>query len=277
MKILKNWAAAGLLALTALTAPAVQAQTSVPAFQPGENLTYAISYSVIFLQPDIATVTFKTINSNVDNVPVYRVTAVAEVDKAYRWFFDMRDEYSTFLSRETLRPVYFQNNIKQGNYRFTSEYQYDWERMMVDTYYKNLKINVPHEKHMTLTDSSFDGIAMFFNMRNTIAAGTMSPGDAGYVNVVMSDKIQSLQYKFLAREVREIEGLGRYNTLKFSCQLANGADNDAFADGSEFFVWFSDDKNCIPLYVESPIRVGSIKGRLISTNGLRYPLGGKVR
>ena len=274
MKTLRIWAAALLLISASGTA---QGQTPDAAFQSGENLTYRISYSLMFLQPDIATVTFNTINSNVDNVPVYRVTAVAEVDRKYRWFFDMRDEYSTFLSRETLRPVYFQNNIKQGSYRFTSEYQYDWEQMMVDTYYKNLRINVPYEKHMSLTDRSFDGIATFFNMRNTISRGTMNPGDTGYVNVVMSDKIQALQYKFLAREEKDIEGMGRYNTLKFSCQLANGADGDAFQDGSEFFVWFSADQNCIPLYVESPIRVGSIKGRLVSSEGLKYPLGGKVR
>jgi hypothetical protein len=265
-----------ILAALLLTGLAkIQAQEA--AFQAGEKLTYKVSYSVIFLQPDIATVTFSTIGSSVDNVPAYRVTAVAEVDSKWRWFFDMRDEYSTLLSRETLRPLYFSNNIKQGSYRFTSEYFYDWEKMTVDTYYKNLKYNVPYEKHMTLTDRSFDGVATFFDMRNKISRGTMNPGETGTVNVVMSDKIQSLQYKFLAREERDIEGMGRYRTLKFSCQLVNGADQDSFQDGSEFFIWFSDDRNCIPLYVESPIRVGSIKGRLVSTEGLKVPLGGKVR
>jgi hypothetical protein len=265
----------GFLALTFLLCGPVRAQEA--AFAPGENLTYAISYSVMFLQPDIATVTFSTINSHVDNTPVYRVTAVAAINAKYRWFFDMRDEYNTFLSRETLRPVYFQNNIHEANYRFTSEYLYDWDSMRVNTYYKNLRINVPHQKAMPLTDNSFDGVATFFNMRGMIARGTMRPGDTGYVNVVMSDKIERLQYRFLAREVKEIEGLGRYNTLKFSCQLANGADHEAFEDGSEFFIWFSADANCIPLYVESPIRVGSIKGRLTSYTGLSHPLGGKVR
>lgn len=270
MKKILAFAVAGLLAATAA------AQTPAPAFAAGENLTYAISYSVMFLQPNIATVTFKTINSRVDSIPAYRVTATAAIDSRYRWFFDMRDEYNTFLDRQTLRPVYFQNNIHEANYRFTSEYIYDWDGMRVDTYYKNLRINQPHHKSMPLTANSADGVASFFNMRGIIASGALRPGQTGYVNVVMSDKVEALQYRFIGREVRQIEGLGRYNTLKFSCQLTNGADHEAFEDGSEFFIWFSDDRNCIPLYVESPIRVGSIKGYLTSYSGLRYPLGGKA-
>jgi len=265
-----------VFAAALLLTSSAAAQTPVPAFAAGENLTYAVSYSVMFLQPDIATVTFRTINSRVDSIPVYRVTAVAAIDSKYRWFFDMRDEYNTFLSRATLRPVYFQNNIHEANYRFASEYIYDWDSMRVDTYYKNLRINVPYHKTMPLSTNSFDGVASFFNMRGVIASGALRPGQTGHVNVVMSDKVEALQYRFVGREVRQIEGMGRYNTLKFSCQLANGADHEAFEDGSEFFIWFSDDRNCIPLYVESPIRVGSIKGRLTSYSGLRYPLGGKV-
>ncbi len=259
-----------LLAVTAKT----YAQNA--AFEAGENLTYRVSYSVIFLQPNVATVTFRTINSNVSGTPAYRVTAVAEVDSKWKWFFDMRDEYNTWLDRSTLRPLYFSNNIREGNYRFTSSYLYDWPAMQVTSEYKNLRINIPHKKVMPLEDRSYDGVAMLYNLRSTISE--MKPGETDYIDVVMSDTIKRLQYRFIGPEERDIEGFGRYRTLKFSCQLTNaGNDREAFADGSEFFIWFSDDKNHIPMYVESPIRVGSIKGYLTSYQGLKYPLDGKVK
>ena len=251
------------------------AKAQEAAFQAGENLTYRVSYSVMFLQPDIATVTFKTINSNVDGTPAYRVIAVAEVDKKYRNFFDMRDEYNTFLDRTSLKPLYFSNNIKEGNYRFVSSYLYDWERMTVTSDYKNLRINVPHQKIMPLTERSYDAVAMFYNLRGTVV--DMQPGETATIEVVMSDTIKHLQYKFIGPEERNIKGLGRYRTLKFSCQLTNTADHEAFPDGTEFYIWFSDDRNHIPLYVESPIRVGSIKGYLTGYQGLKYPLGGRIR
>jgi len=252
------------------------ASASDIAFQAGEELTYAVNYKVGFVEPDLATVKFKVINSNVNGVPAFRITAVAEVDSKWKWFFDMRDEYNSWLDRETLRPLYFSNNIKEGSYRFVSSYLYDWENMTVTNEFKNLRINIPREKTMLLTDNSFDGVAMFFNMRNNISS-SLPPGHTDYIDIVMSDTIQRLQYKFIGHEERNISGLGKYRTLKFSCQLANSGDHDAFQDGTEFFVWFSDDKNRIPLYLETPIRVGSVKCYLSSYKGLKHPLGGKVK
>ena len=253
----------------------IKAQENQTAFTAGEVLTYAVSYKVGFVEPDLATVVFKTINSSVDGTPAYRVTAVAEVDSKWKWFFDMRDEYNTWLDRETIRPLYFENKIKEGTYRAASQYYYDWDKMEVNTHFVNLKHNNPRQYHMPLSERSFDGVAMFFNIRNSISTD-MRPGFTDYIDVVMSDTVERLRYKFIGFEERNISGLGRYRTMKFSCQLTNSQDHDAFPDGTEFFVWFSADRNRIPLYVESPIRVGSIKGYLRSYQGLKYPLEGKV-
>jgi hypothetical protein len=277
MKFLQNISAAFLL--TGMLFSTAQAQSVAAdsiAFQAGENLTYAVSYKIGFIEPDIADVTFSTINSTINDVPAYRVSAVAEVDSKWRWFFDMRDEYNAWLDCKTLRPLYFSNNIKEGNYRFVSSYLYDWDKRVVISDYKNLRINEPHQKIMPLTDESFDGVSLFFNMRNQISS-EMTPGQKAYIQLVLSDTIKQLQYRFIGPEVRKIKGLGKYRTLKFACQLTNDTDQESFPEGNEFFIWFSDDRNRIPLYLESPIRVGSIKGYLTSYQGLKYPLGGKVQ
>ena len=266
--------------LLAQAFPTAGVQAQIPpdqmAFQAGEQLTYAVSYKVGFVEPDLATVTFKTINSNVNGIPAYRITAVGEVDSKWKWFFDMRDEYNSWLDKETLRPVYFKNSIKEGSYRTVSEYLYDWDKMEVNTHFKNLKYNIPREHTLPLTANSFDGVSMFFYMRNNIS-GDWRPGHTDYIQVVMSDTVKRLRYRFIGFEERNISGLGRYRTMKFSCQLTNDADSNTFPDGTEFFVWFSDDKNRIPLYLETPIRVGSVKCYLSKYQGLKYPLGGKVQ
>ncbi|MFY8047100.1 MAG: DUF3108 domain-containing protein [Chitinophagaceae bacterium] len=41
-------------------------------------------------------------------------------------------------------------------------------------------------------------------------------------------------------------------------------------------IWISDDRNHIPLRVESPITVGSVKVDMMGFNNLRYPLTSKV-
>lgn len=84
------------------------------------------------------------------------------------------------------------------------------------------------------------------------------------------------RYRFLGREVKNIRGTGKFRTLKFRCELATST-GESFEDGSEFTIWISDDRNRIPLYVESPIRVGSIRARLISWKNLKYPLDSKIK
>ncbi|MFQ9504899.1 MAG: DUF3108 domain-containing protein [Alistipes indistinctus] len=65
-------------------------------------------------------------------------------------------------------------------------------------------------------------------------------------------------------------------TLKFVCELATSS-GESFKDGSEFYLWISDDLNKIPLYLESPIRIGSVRVRLLDASNLKYPLTSKIK
>ena len=45
-----------------------------------------------------------------------------------------------------------------------------------------------------------------------------------------------------------------------------------FEEGSKMKVWFSDDQNKLPLQIESPVSIGSVKAVLLRHEGLKYPL-----
>ena len=75
---------------------------------------------------------------------------------------------------------------------------------------------------------------------------------------------------------RNIKGVGKFRTLKFVCELATSS-GESFKDGSEFYLWISDDLNKIPLYLESPIRIGSVRVRLLDASNLKYPLTSKIK
>ena len=257
----------------------LRGQEKVPsdriAFQQGEKLVYAVSYKIGFVNTDIAEVIFSTSGGAVNGRPTYHVTAIGQTYPFYSWFFEMRDVYDTWLDVETLKPLYFKNNIREGNYRFVSSMVYDWDNMRVKTKAKNLRIGQERSKEMELSPTSYDGVALYYNLRNTDLQ-TITDGFRGNIELVLADTIKRLQYRFLGREVKSVPGLGKFNTLKFACQLTNSKDDNAFKEGTEFTAWFSDDRNKIPLYIESPIRVGSIKGRLLEWNGLKYPLSSPI-
>ena len=70
--------------------------------------------------------------------------------------------------------------------------------------------------------------------------------------------------------------MGRFRTLKFECQLGT-TEGYSFTDGTVFTIWISDDRNKIPLYIESPVRIGSIQAYISGYKGLKYPLESLIK
>ncbi|MCY7327202.1 MAG: DUF3108 domain-containing protein, partial [Saprospiraceae bacterium] len=63
-----------------------------------------------------------------------------------------------------------------------------------------------------------------------------------------------------------------YNTLKFQPDVIAG---NVFKEGEGMSVWVSDDQNRIPLLIESPVSVGSVKMVLKEYWGLKYDFTAK--
>ena len=62
---------------------------------------------------------------------------------------------------------------------------------------------------------------------------------------------------------------GKFNAIKFKPLLIKGT---IFEGGEKMTVWVSDDMNKIPVRIESPISVGSIKVDMMNRRNLRHPL-----
>ena len=128
---------------------------------------------------------------------------------------------------------------------------------------------------MDISDNSMDAISLYFNMR-TVDDKEIKEGFARDLEMVLEDTVRYLKFRYEGREVKKIKNLGKFNTLKFRCKIAT-SDGYAFQDGTEFEVWISDDRNKIPLYIKSPIKVGSVQAYLTSYEGLRYPLDSFIK
>ena len=89
-----------------------------------------------------------------------------------------------------------------------------------------------------------------------------------FVMICISIAMSVLVFFATRRLGENIERLNRF--------AAKAETGESFDDGSEFFIWISDDRNKIPIFFESPIRVGSVRAYISSYEGLRYPLESKV-
>ena len=101
----------------------------------------------------------------------------------------------------------------------------------------------------------------------------MSKGEEVPVKIFLDRKTYPLKVKYKGTENdTKIKGMGRYRTHKFTPELIAG---DVFKEGDEMNVYVSNDKNKIPLLIESPVSVGSVKVVLKSYKGLKYDFTAK--
>ena len=131
------------------------------------------------------------------------------------------------------------------------------------------------EKELPLTRESMDAISLFFSLRSA-EAEQFRAGEPRTLQMVLQDTVRHLHFRFLGREEKKIRNLGRFRTLKFDCQLGT-SEGFSFTDGTVFTLWISDDENKIPLYLESPVRIGSINAYLSGYKGLKYPLKSRIK
>ncbi len=256
------------------TAPTDEVQSIEPAFTDGEKLTYAVSYKV-GINTDVAEVTIATHEEWLNGTKIYRIDANGRTYPFFRWFFDLNASYHNSLDYQTLRPLEMHAEIREGDYHVTSSYLYDWNAKQVHTSHHNYKKDTERFKTMPLTDKSFDAIALFFNLRCEDTA-KFHVGEKQTLEMVLDDTIRHIDYHLAGRETRNIQGMGKFHTMKFVCEIATSS-GQSFKDGSEFYIWVSDDQNKIPLYLESPIRVGSVRIRLLNASGLKYPFESKIK
>ena len=256
--------------LTLLTISA-QAQLYVP----GEVLNYKMSYKAkLFPNTEVANVTIQTSNATLDGQPAYKVYGIGQTARAFNWIFPVKDAYTIWIDPTTLRTKRFEADLQEGDYTRRSTFIFDQPNGKVYTRWQTRQRPVEY-RTLEITRNGMDAISLYFNMRS-VDDEEIREGFSRDLEMVLEDTVRYLKFRYEGREVKKIKNLGRFNTLKFRCKIAT-SDGYAFEDGTEFEVWISDDRNKIPLYIQSPIKVGSVQAYLSSYEGLRYPLDSFIK
>ncbi|MES1217089.1 MAG: DUF3108 domain-containing protein, partial [Bacteroidota bacterium] len=82
------------------------------------------------------------------------------------------------------------------------------------------------------------------------------------------DEVYNMYIRYLGKETVKTK-YRKFKAIKFKPLLVKGT---IFEGGEKMTVWVSDDGNHIPVRIESPISVGTIKVDMMGNKNLRYPL-----
>jgi len=236
-------------------------------FQPGEEARYRISYNWFVLWTDIGEVWFSAKESRVMDTPCLHLLAVGATYKSWDWFFKVRDRYESWVHPESLKPIAFNRDVYEGGY--TIKHRYVFNQPKGIAYTQTQSNNKPVAKDtIPIPDCTFDLVSLLYYVR-TIDFSACRINDTIPVILLLDNEIYNIYFRYLGTEKKKIRKLGDINCMKFSAMLIQGS---VFKGGEKMFIWVTNDKNHLPVYIESPIIVGSVRGTLIDIKGNRYPL-----
>ncbi|MDR0413883.1 MAG: DUF3108 domain-containing protein [Prevotellaceae bacterium] len=243
-------------------------QGKEPVYQSGEKVTYTISYTWgIWL--NVGEVEFTTSLVKAHQKPFYYIEVNGKTYPFFDTFFKVRDYFSTKIDAQTLQPFYMQRTIDEGGYRRNSVGHYDRKREVIYSSTQRLDKTQPVKRDtLPLTPCTFDVVSIFYYYR-CCDFSKMKLNTTYTVQLAMDNDVHCIRYKLYGVEVINIKGVGRFKTLKFSASLIAGT---VFTGEEQVFFWVTDDENRVPVYVEAPIKVGSIRARIKTWSNLKSPL-----
>lgn len=230
-------------------------------FKDGEKLTFRVYYNMGFVWINAGNAHFNLKQEDVSGKKTYHISADGKTAKSYEWFYKVKDKYETYIDKETMLPVRFVRHVSEGGMKI------------------NQDVTMNHSKGQATSDGKVyaipkctqDVLSAIYFARN-IDYNKYKPGDKIPFNMFLDDKVYSLYIKYVGKE-KITTKMGTYNAIKIVPLLIEGT---IFKGGEKMSIWVTDDENHLPLRVDSPILVGSIKVDLIEYDNLRNPFAGSL-
>lgn len=225
-------------------------------FQDNEKLTFKVYYNMGRIWLHAGDATFNVNEETHNDRRVYHVVGMGKTVKSYEWFYKVNDKYESYIDAASMLPVKFVRDVNEGGFRIYNNVQFNHNIGRATS--TNGIFNIPK--------CTQDVLSTIYYARN-INYNKYKPGDKIPFSMFLDDQVYNLYIRYVGKE-RIKTKYGTFNAIKIVPLLIEGT---IFKGGEKMAVWVSDDDNHLPLRVDSPILVGSIKVDLMSYEHIRNP------
>jgi hypothetical protein len=242
-------------------------------YQAGEKLTYKLYYNWTAMWMNAGSVNFTIQDDFLDGRVVQHIVSEGKTAKAFDWFFKVHDIYETYIDPQTMLPVRFVRNVKEGDYTKNNLFSFDHNNNEVFVHHRKRmgKLQVENET-LTIPSCTQDLLSSIYYTR-CIDYDDMEVGDKFMVDLFIDGEIVSAYLRYLGKDELKMTH-GKYRCVKFAPSLL---ESDIFDEGESMVIWATDDANRMPLLIESKLKMGSIKAYLTNFDGLKYDFTSKIK
>jgi hypothetical protein len=237
------------------------------AYQPGEKMVFTFNYNWKALWLKAGEMTFRVRESSLSGNPAYHLHVEGVTYRSYEWFYKVHDIYESYIQPESMLPMRFQRDVYEGGFIIKDRYDFSEARDLVFTDdQKNNQLDT-----FAIHACVHDVVSAIYYARN-IDYAAYQPGDKIPIDVFIDRKVYHLYIRYMGKTTIKTR-LGTFRVLELRPLLL---DNEYFDGGEEMILYVTDDANKIPVRVESPLTVGSVKVDLIAYGGIRHPFAARL-
>jgi hypothetical protein len=228
----------------------------------GEAISYQVYYSLAGIYVNAGWASFTNKLENMNGRPVYHVTGSGGTYTSYDWIYRVRDIYESYIDTADMLPVKFTREVDDGGKKKSEKLLFNHSAHTVTTEKGQIKIPACVQ----------DVLSMIYYARNIDFSG-YKPGDKIPFKMFLENETHEMYIRYLGKEEIKTK-YGKFHSIRFRPLLVAGT---IFSGGEDMTVWVSDDPNHVPVRIESPILVGTIKVDMMDYRNLRHPLSGLIK
>jgi hypothetical protein len=226
-------------------------------FKEGEQLHFKVYYNIGFIWVYAGDAAFGITRQEMTGHKTFHITADGKTVKSYEWAYKVKDRYETYIDEETMLPVKFIRDVNEGGIKTINDVTFNHRAGKA----------VSTTGTYSIPKCTQDVLSSIYYARN-IDFNKYKKGDKIPFDMFLDDKVYSLYIRYLGKE-KITTKYGTFNAIKIAPLLIQGT---IFKGGEKMLIWVSDDNNHLPLRVDSPILIGSVKVDLMGYENLRNPM-----
>ncbi len=235
-------------------------------FSRGEVIRFKMTYG--FITVGKGSVSIQPEYYRVNDRDCFKVDVRGRTVGVADWFANVDDLYGAFVDTAALVPHQFYRSVRQGNYKKDEWTNFDQVNRKIEVKTLDSKTGKLKEpRYYDAPGQVRDMIAGFLFLRN-MDISRLAKGDTLSVKGFYEDEFYDLKIIYHGKETIRVKA-GKIRTVVFKPVMPK---NKVFEDGNSVTVWFSDDKNRIPVKINTAMFIGNAGVELTDYSGLKNPL-----
>lgn len=253
------------IAIVLMLVQSVKAQDN--AFASGENIKMTISYTLGFIEVRAAQANITANCCIYDGEDAMNLELAGKTIKAFK-AFNIRDTLRAKVDPYTLMPKFTQVQSHEDDYFASYQTTYGTKDGKNYARVRKYKRDGLRKDTTIYSDKMYlDVMSILFQLRN-VDFSKLTKNQRTPMPAIFQDDLFDLYWRYAGKEKITIRKGETYNCVKVCPCFVEGT---LFDKGEVMTIWLTDDKNHMPVLIESKLKIGSIRVVMESVKGNKYP------